>query len=145
MDKSDEIKRLIASFAEQATPERWEEIRAITGIGRLPEGTLQDLLKDHGFSVDDIVAMLLSGWILQSEELRRSEKRVEELEGLCAHQKLAIDSIVDQTARLRSLVTSILPNRAAVSSFDILKDIAVSVEETGTSETGGSRPPSPFG
>lgn len=132
MNKSEEIKRLVASFAEQVTPERLQQARAISGIGHLPAGTLQDLLRDQSFSVDDLVAMLLSGWMIQGEELRRSGQRVAELEGICTHQKLAIDKIADQSTRLRLLVASISPNQQAVSSFDILKHIAVRVEENGS-------------
>lgn len=133
MDKPEEIKRLVASFAEQVTPERLQQARAISGMGHLPGGTLQDLLKDHCLSVDDLVAMLLSGWMIQGEELRRSGRRVAELEDLCMHQKRAIDKIADQSTRLRSLIAAVSPNTQAVSSFGILKDIAVSVEKNGPS------------
>ena len=133
MDKPEEIKRLVASFAEQVTPESLQQARSISGIGHLPAGTLQDLLKDHCLSVDDLVAMLLSGWMIQGEELRRSGQRIAELEDLCTHQKLAIDKIADQSIRLRSLVAAISPNTVAVSSFDILKNIVVRVEENGLS------------
>jgi len=133
MEHSDEIKRLIASFAEQITPERLEEARAISGIGFMPAGTLDVLLKDHDFSVDDLVTLLLSGWMLQGEELKQQLNRVSELEDLCSHQQQAIDKIADQSTRLRSLVAKISPENEALSSFDMLKGIAQRVERSGTS------------
>lgn len=42
-------------------------------------------------------------------------------------------------------LAAVLPSRAAVSSFDLPKDIAVRVEETGLSEARAPRLPSRFG
>ncbi|MDW3222095.1 MAG: hypothetical protein R8G34_04295 [Paracoccaceae bacterium] len=126
MKKFNDAKELVAGLSDQLSEERLAEVRSVTGIGHLPPGSLTELVADEAFSVEDIVTMLLSGWILQQEEIRLSAEKVSQLEDQARQQSLAFDEIADQATRLRVLLSSVLPDRAPVSSVELLKQIAAS-------------------
>jgi hypothetical protein len=110
----------------QLTEDRLAEARRLSGVGFLPPGTLTELVQDEPFSVEDIVMMLLSGGVLQTEDIKLKAARISELEDLCNLQRQSIDGIADQATRLSFLVGSVFPNESPVSSLDMLKKIAAS-------------------
>lgn len=129
MNKSDEIKKLLASFFKQVSAEQLEQARAVTGLGYLPRGSLQHLFDDQRFSLEDLVTLLLADSMVRQEELKIKSERIAELEALCSQQHRAIDQIANQSIRLRALIAKIDPEQDALSSFDILKNIASHVDK----------------
>lgn len=116
---------LLAALSDQLTEESVAEARKRCGIAHMQRGVLTELIKDQPFSVEDIVTVLMSGWVLQSEEIRR----LSELEDVCEQQRRAIDEIANQSLRLRALLGVIVPDEETVSPFDILKNVAARVEQ----------------
>ncbi|MFK7764563.1 MAG: hypothetical protein AB8B62_14985 [Roseobacter sp.] len=129
MSKFTEIKSLLSSFFKQITPKKMEEARAITGIGHLPRGTLNQLLDDQPYSIEDLVTLLLADAVVRQGDLESKSERLASLETLWAHQQKAIDDIANQSFKLRSIVAKLAPDQEAVSSFDVLKSVAQRVED----------------
>lgn len=124
MKNFNDAKELVAGLSAQLSEERLAEVRSISGIGFLPAGSLSELVVDQPFSVEDIVTVLLSGWILQQEEIKLNAEKISELEDQGRQQQLAFDEVIEQATRLRLLLSSLVPDREAVSSVDLLKQIA---------------------
>lgn len=129
MKNINDAKELVAGLSAQLSEERLAEVRSISGIGFLPAGSLSELIADQSFSVEDIVTVLLSGWILQQEEIKLNAEKISELEDQGRQQQLAFDEVIEQATRLRLLLSSLVPDREAVSSVDLLKQIAARAGE----------------
>lgn len=135
MFEFDRHKTLLASLSAQLTPELLAEARGKGKIDYLPPGILTELTKGQPFTVEDIVTLVLAGWISQKEEIQDKEARISTLEYLCNHQQNSIDSIVNQTVLLRNLLGPVLPKKDRVSPVDILKEIATCAGSDGTAKT----------
>ncbi|MEO9650171.1 MAG: hypothetical protein ABJ360_03645 [Roseobacter sp.] len=130
MKKLEEIKYMLSSFFRQVTPEQMDQARAKTGIGYIPRGTLNQLLDDQSYSIEDLVILLLADTVTRQKELENKSERLAQLETLCSRQQKAIDDIANQSFKLRSLVAKISPDQEAISSFDILKNVVQRVEDS---------------
>ena len=124
MKEFTDAKRLVANLSAQLTKERLAEVRCLSGIGYMPPGSLEQSIEDETFSMEDIMTVLLSSSMLQTEEIKLKEQRISELEDLCNFQRKSINEIADQAIRLSFMVGSIFPNEAPVSPFDMLKKIS---------------------
>lgn len=136
MSDFDQVKQLVANLSVQLTEERMAEVRSLSGIGCLPPGSLTQIVEDQPFSIEDIVTVLLSGWILQTEEIKLNLERISELEDLFSLQKRSIDGIADQTTRLRVLLSSLSQDENPVSPVDMLKHIAARAGNDGAVDPG---------
>lgn len=135
MSKPTDAQALLAALSDQLTTENIAEARRLGGIAHFERGALTDLIKDQAFCVEDIVTLLMSGWVVQADEIKRLNGRVAELENIRDQQCRAIDDIANQSLRLRSLLGSLLPDQEAVSSFDMLKNVAAGVDQDGPATT----------
>jgi hypothetical protein len=125
MAEEDPSRTVAAELTRGLTRDDLDVLRRRAGLAPLPAGSLSSAVAEHGFSVEDLVTLLMAALVEKSDEAGRQAREIERLKGLCRDQMKAIDLIADQTARLKSVLAALDPNHPAGAAMDHLKALAV--------------------
>ncbi|MFW5655703.1 MAG: hypothetical protein ACOCTP_02450 [Roseicyclus sp.] len=101
-------------------------LRRNAGLEHLPEGSLSAALAEHGFTVEDLVTLLMATLVEKSDQTARQAREIHRLNGLCRDQLKAMDRIADQTVRLRRVLAALDPQRPTARAMDQLKALVES-------------------
>jgi uncharacterized coiled-coil protein SlyX len=113
-----------AELTRGLTRDDLEALRQKAGLERLPEGSLADALSERGFSVEDLVTLLMAALVEKNLDVQTQAREIDRLNGLCREQRKAIDQIADQAGRLKSVLVSLDPDRARGGAMEHLKALA---------------------
>lgn len=114
-------RTVAAELTRGLTRSDLDVLRRKAKLDPLPDGSLIEALAEHGFSVEDLVTLLMAALVEKSEEATRHSREADRLKGLCREQMKAIDQIADQTARLKSVLAALDPDHQAGAAMDRLK------------------------
>lgn len=112
MSQTNPSRTVAAELTQGLTRDDLEALRKRAGLESLPDGSLSRALAEHGFSVEDMVTLLMAALVEKSNEAKAKDDELHSLRELCHSQEKAIDQIYDQTVRLKSLLTAICPGEA---------------------------------
>lgn len=119
-------RTVAAELTRNLTRDDLEALRQRAGLESLPEGSLADALVEHGFSVEDMVTLLMAALVEKSNEVRNQAREIERLDRLCREQVKAIDQFADQASRLKSVLTRLGPSRKSETVMDTLRALVES-------------------
>jgi hypothetical protein len=124
MAEQNPSKTVAAELTRGLTRDDLDVLRRRAGLRSLPAGSLSSAVAEHGFSVEDLVTLLMAALVEKSDEAARHAREVERLKGLCREQMKAMDQIADQTTRLKSVLAALDPNQPAGAAMEHLKALA---------------------
>jgi hypothetical protein len=124
MSEHNPSRAVAAELTEGLTRADLDALRRRAGLEPLPEGSLAVALADHGFSVEDLVTLLMAALVEKTDEAGRQAREIDRLNGLCREQMRAMDQIADQAARLKSVLAAIDPDPSAGGAMERLKALA---------------------
>jgi hypothetical protein len=114
-------RTVAAELTRGLTRDDLDALRRKAGLEPLPEGSLSDALLEHGFSVEDLVTLLMAALIEKNNDALEKAREIERLSGLVRDQTKAIDLIADQTARLKTVLLALDPKHRSMSAMERLK------------------------
>lgn len=126
MSDSHPSRTVAAELTRNLTRDDLEALRRRAGLESLPEGSLSDALVEHGFSVEDMVTLLMAALVEKSNEVRDQAREIDRLNRLCREQVRAIDQIADQTSRLKSVLKRFGSDARSESAMDNLRSLVES-------------------